>query len=112
MAPPPEPVTNVVLDALGIQPTLVGETPIAHKREDTARLVAILIVSCFAGSLLFAFCIILGLVVAAYHWPETTFTKVVPEIDNLMRVLESVGTIFGSLLAFILGYYYGEARRP
>ncbi|MDR3707734.1 MAG: hypothetical protein P4L33_05510 [Capsulimonadaceae bacterium] len=84
------------------------DKPIALVREGAAREVASKLILIFGWAIAGAFLVIFCLIALAVRFPETVANKLAAEIDEILRVLQVVGTMFSPLLAFILGYYFGS----
>jgi len=78
--------------------------------ETAAIIVAYIIVGTFAATVLITLFICLGII-----WKSGDPTRVKLFGDAVLQVFEGVGkfvpAIFGSLLAFILGYYFSKEQR-
>lgn len=78
--------------------------------ETAAKIVAYIIVGTFAATVLITLFICLGII-----WKSGDPTRVKLFGDAVLQVFEGVGkfvpAIFGSLLAFILGYYFSKEQR-
>ena len=88
--------------------TKLLDPPIALVREGAAAEVASKLIWVFGFALFGAFAVIFALIVVALRFPDAVANKLAGEVDELLRVLQVVGTIFSPLLAFILGYYFGS----
>lgn len=82
----------------------------ARKKAGDAFKIAIVIVGAFAGVLVITLIIVAGIV-----WKSGDPTRVQVFAEAVTRLYDSLGkfasTVFGSLLAFILGYYYSKEQK-
>ena len=85
-------------------------TGIRIMQETTAKYVAYIIVTTFAGSILITLIICLGIL-----WKSGDPQRVKLFGEAVLQVYDGVGkfvpTVFGSLLAFILGYYFSKEQK-
>jgi hypothetical protein len=86
--------------------------PISVIRETAARDVAFFFVRIFAWSMGASFFVVVLYIVLAFFKPADVANKLAGEVDEFLRVLQIIGTIFSPLLAFILGYYFGTPHPP
>jgi len=78
--------------------------------ETTAKYVSFIIVGSFAATILMTLIICAGVL-----WKSGDPQRVKLFADAVLQVYEGVGkfipTVFGSLLAFILGYYFSKEQK-
>ena len=85
-------------------------------RETNAHFIGRVIIFAFCGSLAFIFLIFGVLLVRIIFMvgPDAVATDLIPSLgsifDLLTTSLTTISTLFNSLLAFILGYYFNESR--
>jgi hypothetical protein len=103
---PDQPVDVVVPDLSAAR----TESARVIVQETTAKIVAYIIVGTFAATILITLFICLGIL-----WKSGDPTRVKLFGDAVLQVFEGVGkfvpAIFGSLLAFILGYYFSKEQK-
>jgi hypothetical protein len=82
----------------------------AKKKAADAFVIAVVIVSTFAGVLIITLVITAGIL-----WKSGDPTRVQVFAEAISPIYDSLGkfasTVFGSLLAFILGYYYSKEQK-
>lgn len=104
--PPPDDLTVEVEDLSAAS----AEDWQAKKKAGDAFVIAVVIVAAFASVLVITLIIIAGIV-----WKSGDPTRVQVFAEAVTRVYDTLGkfasTVFGSLLAFILGYYYSKEQR-
>ena len=107
MNPNPNPPEDVIVPDLSAART---ESARVIVQETAAKVVAYIIVGTFAATILVTLFICLGIV-----WKSGDPTRVKLFGDAVLQVFEGVGkfvpAIFGSLLAFILGYYFSKEQK-
>jgi hypothetical protein len=99
---------EVIVEDLGAART--ESTGIRIMQETTAKYVAYIIVGTFAGTILITLIICLGIL-----WKSGDPQRVKLFGEAVLQVYDGVGkfipTVFGSLLAFILGYYFSKEQK-